>query len=721
MNAQAGFERLRNSTKPRILFVSHAYGGGVRRHIEELATAVAADAEVLLLTPRASSFLDLCWLQPRGSEAIWPDRSDWDRVVELLQAIGIDRVHFHHVHGMPREALELPERLGCSHDLTLHDHFPACPQYHMLDGEGRFCGGHPDCHRCLEQGPAQWPVSIDDWRAMFRPLLEGAQRVIAPSQDSAARIKGHFPGCNPVAWPHPQQKREPPPRALRVIVPGAISPAKGLPLLSACAQDAAARRLPLHFHVIGYIAYRVPVWPDAPLTVGGEYDEGQLPALLAASGADAVFFPAQVPETYSFTLSDALDTGLPIVATNLGALPERLASRANARIVRWDAPASEVNDVLMSLRARDGARPAVSHATFDDYRQRYLEGLSRRSKAAAQLPPLDPRWMKEPVETDPPTTTLEWLFDDAFACGRGLSRRKLEARLRHPLPQSSGAPPIDIVIPVYRGEAETRACIESVLASNGTLRREVIVINDASPESTIGAWLQRLSKEGRITLIEHPENRGFVASANEGMGLHRDRDVVLLNSDTEVPPGWLDRLAAHAARDTAIGTVTPFTNNGTICSYPRPHVANSLPWRETTATLDAVFASSNSGVAVEIPTAVGFCMYVTRRCLEKVGFFDEARYGTGYGEEVDFCMRAARAGFRHVLAADTFVRHVGGVSFGTVSDDRRVKAQAMVDQLYPEFQPRLREFLERDPVAALRARVDQARPPLSRLIGLFRR
>jgi GT2 family glycosyltransferase len=204
------------------------------------------------------------------------------------------------------------------------------------------------------------------------------------------------------------------------------------------------------------------------------------------------------------------------------------------------------------------------------------------------------------------------------------------------------------------------------------------------------------------------------------MALHPDRDVVLLNSDTEVAPGWLDRLKAHAAGD-GVGTVTPFTNNGTICSYPRAHVLNSLPWGETTASLDAAFASSNRGMSTEIPTAVGFCMYIPRRCLDHVGCFDEARYGTGYGEEVDFCMRAARAGFRHLAAADVFVRHVGEVSFGQGSSDRRARAQATVDELYPEFQPRLREFIARDPLAHQRARVDRTRPVFSRLVGLFRR
>jgi len=199
--------------------------------------------------------------------------------------------------------------------------------------------------------------------------------------------------------------------------------------------------------------------------------------------------------------------------------------------------------------------------------------------------------------------------------------------------------------------------------------------------------------------------------------------VVLLNSDTEVATGWLDRLAAHGTRDPGIGTATPFSTNATICSYPRTLVDNAMPEGETTASLDAAFAAANPGHCVEIPTAVGFCMYVTRACLDAVGLFDAARYGAGYGEEVDFCMRAARAGFRNVLAADVFVRHEGEVSFGNTGADRRVRAQAIVDELYPEFQPRVREFIARDPLAELRQRADRARArrsPLARLMGFLR-
>jgi GT2 family glycosyltransferase len=268
---------------------------------------------------------------------------------------------------------------------------------------------------------------------------------------------------------------------------------------------------------------------------------------------------------------------------------------------------------------------------------------------------------------------------------------------------------VDVVIPVYRGVSETRACIESVLASQTRAAREVIVIDDRSPERELPPWLSGLAAERRITLITHAENRGFVASVNEGMGLHGDRDVVLLNSDTEVAPGWLDRLVACARRAPSVGTVTPFSTNATICSYPRNHGPNAMPRGETTASLDAAFAAANAGRSAEIPTAVGFCMYITRHCLGRVGLFDYERYREGYGEEVDFCMRAARLGLRNVIAADVFVHHVGEVSFGGTGVERRQKAQAMVDALYPEFQRLLASFLPADPLRGLRRRADLQR------------
>ena len=142
---------------------------------------------------------------------------------------------------------------------------------------------------------------------------------------------------------------------------------------------------------------------------------------------------------------------------------------------------------------------------------------------------------------------------------------------------AGGAPVVDLIVPVYRGLAETRRCLDSVLAFPQQTSHEIVVIDDCSPEPELSVWLRDLADTGAITLLENPVNTGFVNAVNRGMVLHPDRDVVLLNSDTEVHGDWLDRLRGHAYSDPMIGTVTPFSNNATLCSYPRFMQDNPLP------------------------------------------------------------------------------------------------------------------------------------------------
>lgn len=277
---------------------------------------------------------------------------------------------------------------------------------------------------------------------------------------------------------------------------------------------------------------------------------------------------------------------------------------------------------------------------------------------------------------------------------------------------------IDVVIPVYKGFAETRRCIESVLASAQRTPFEAVVIDDASPDADIRAYLDALAAAGRVTLLRNASNLGFVRSVNRGMSLHGDRDVVLLNSDTEVANDWLDRLraCAHGARD--IATATPFSNNATICSYPFEGWTGKLPGMLGLGGLDRLFARANAGRCIDIPTAVGFCMYIRRDALEALGLFDAERFGRGYGEENDFCMRALKAGRRNVLAADVFVYHEGAVSFSADRFALMDAAGKALVEAHPDYPARVHEFLVADPACELRASIDQARLALGAEEGL---
>ncbi len=234
---------------------------------------------------------------------------------------------------------------------------------------------------------------------------------------------------------------------------------------------------------------------------------------------------------------------------------------------------------------------------------------------------------------------------------------------------------------------------------------ELILIDDASPEPELSGYLDTLVGRAGITLLRNAHNLGFVQSVNRGMSLHAERDVVLLNSDTEVANDWLDRIRDCAYHEKEIGTVTPFSNNATICSYPNTCADNALP-TPGLVELDSVFAQVNAGEHIDLPTAVGFCMYIKRACLDQVGLFDAGRFGRGYGEENDFSRRAAKAGWRNVLCADVFVFHSGGISFQGEREALMADSAEILASLHPEYAALVEKFVAEDPPAKYRLVVD---------------
>jgi hypothetical protein len=272
-------------------------------------------------------------------------------------------------------------------------------------------------------------MDIAAWRAAFGRLLGDAGRVIAPSRDAAARIARHFPAVSPLVWPHVEAVPSQAPDS-KVLVLGGLSPSKGMDLVTACARDARVRGLRLHFRVIGHIARPVDGEAGLPLSFTGEYPEGALASLIERERGDAVLFPAQWPETWSYTLTAAIDSGLPILATDLGAFPERLAGRSGARILPWNEKPSRCNDALLDMiRPSVAARAEPAAREYPGaYRNRYLQGVVARP-ASTPEPELAPPGLAVAPDEWVPQPTLTELFDDGVRCGNGGSTAMLCARV----------------------------------------------------------------------------------------------------------------------------------------------------------------------------------------------------------------------------------------------------------------------------------------------------
>lgn len=278
----------------------------------------------------------------------------------------------------------------------------------------------------------------------------------------------------------------------------------------------------------------------------------------------------------------------------------------------------------------------------------------------------------------------------------------LQAMLRH---RTGIELPVDVVVPVYNSRALTLQAIESVLALEE--RGEVVVVNDASTDATLCAELRALAERKLITLLENEANLGFVGSVNRGIALHRDRDIVLLNSDTRVFGNWLPRLLRALGSASDVATATPMSNAATIMSYPLTLRENAMGPAEG-GVLDALLSQQETRL-IDVPTGVGFCMAIRRACIEEIGGFDAGNFGRGYGEENDFCLRASASGWRHVAATGLFVWHRGGGSFAAEREGRLRQALATLERLYPGYGETIRRFIAADPLRPARAALDIAR------------
>ena len=279
-----------------------------------------------------------------------------------------------------------------------------------------------------------------------------------------------------------------------------------------------------------------------------------------------------------------------------------------------------------------------------------------------------------------------------------------------PAPAPAPAPlpsTVDVLIAVYNGMEYLPELFDSLARARSTPFR-LLVCNDASPDETIQPFLQQqcerlraLENVQEVVLLENAQNLGFVGTVNR-LVQQVQNDFVLLNTDTQVPPYWLERLFAPMLADTAVASVTPFTNAGAICSFPEFFVDNELPAGMTLDAVDAIFARLKNLPAPAISSAVGFCMAIRRSVVQQIGFFDPA-FGKGYREENDWCERARAAGFHHVLAPNLFVQHKHGGSFSSAEKAALCDRNAqLLRQRYPGVFEYYQDFIARDPLAPLR-------------------
>lgn len=262
---------------------------------------------------------------------------------------------------------------------------------------------------------------------------------------------------------------------------------------------------------------------------------------------------------------------------------------------------------------------------------------------------------------------------------------------------------IDIIIPVYNG-LEFLPSLFDGLAANTSHPYRLVVIEDASPDAKVRPYLkERLSEFSDVLLLENETNLGFVQSVLRAVKKVQGH-FVILNTDTEVPPFWLQRLMHPIFNRPNTASTTPFTNAGTIASFPHFLKDNPLFENLDLALLDACFQSIDpKPYYAEIPTGVGFCMGVNHDLVKEIGFFDAEAFGKGYGEENDWCQRAIEHGYTNLLVPNLFVYHKHGGSFPSEVKQKLLEQNHLkLLERHPDYDRQIQSYIQKDPHKVLR-------------------
>lgn len=265
----------------------------------------------------------------------------------------------------------------------------------------------------------------------------------------------------------------------------------------------------------------------------------------------------------------------------------------------------------------------------------------------------------------------------------------------------------DVVVCVHNALEDVRRCLSSIVTHHSAKLNKVLVVNDGSDEETT-QYLRHFAAQALIKteLLEDSRPTGYTKAANRGLAAREAEYVILLNSDTIVTPGWIDRLIACGESDPSIGIIGPLSNAASWQSVPERYAVNG-DWAVNElplASLDRISTALSilhTPRYPRVPLVNGFCFAIKNAVIETLGMLDEELFPNGYGEENDYCLRAGKAGFSPAIADDCYLFHAKSRSYS--HGKRRELArqsQAVLHQKYGADLDQATDVLKNSPELA---------------------
>ncbi len=626
--------------------------------------------------------------------------------------------HIHHLTGLSTTIVSTLTGRGVPCFMTLHDYWLMCHRGQLFDLDRRICGGpgaSGDCGRCLGLEAAAPPSAFLAARAMSRVLptrlakafmnvsqglspaaatsdaeaqrtehmrgvMAHVTRFLAPSNFMRDRfIEFGVPPDRIVHWPYgfevpsdgpakagphvptragPHVRAEPGARSLRLGFIGSlmVSKAPHLTIEAARGLDGVAgvdlfgALTPYHGDD-SYLRYLAPLLVAEGVRHHGPIPHRRIPDALAS--IDVLVVPSAWPENSPLVIQEAFLAGVPVIASRIGGIPELVEHDRNGLLFqpgdvedlrRAIARVVHEPDLLDRLRAGIGPVRAITddvaaeRAMYADHVERHAARLSTRSTGSGQA-------------------------GSGRANGDCGKSRRMAA-----------------VVLNYRTPDDTYLAVRSLLASRRPLDEIIVVNNDDHDGDRKPTVLRHIGSTQGLRQIDTGRNLGFSGGVNVGIrtALDGGADAVLLvNSDVILPPDCIERLERAMSETTShrdCGIIAPVIANrsapGVVATSGMSY--DPLTGRMRHRGVGALVARAPRGIQPPKPVtvdAVSACaVLITRDVFDAIGLFEEDYFFSF--EDLDFCLRARRAGFETLLAGDAIAYHEGSRSIGANTPER---------------------------------------------------
>ncbi|MGE5411841.1 MAG: glycosyltransferase, partial [Clostridiales bacterium] len=528
--------------------------------------------------------------------------------------------HFHHTKGMPYSLIPSARKLGLKVCLTLHDFWLMCPRIHLLKEDNQICSGPKtvkQCAECLASNYGNVENKTEKLEAIVSSRLNNIRNIFkeidyisSPSEFLASKFHeyGFAEGnihVSELGLSLPEGKiRKGIPDTLTFGYIGAIVPVKNVLMLAEAFMKAkTSSRLVIWGNGIEseIVKLKKLIAGCDNILYKGAYSPDQIGNIL--SGIDTVIIPSKL-ETYCFTVREALNFKVPVLASNRGGIPEIIKHGQNGLLFNPDN-----QQELINLIRKVNKTPAILNELRNNI------SPVRNIKQDAEY------WAS--------------IYKDLLRVNQEVNAIKPDKCK------------FSIIIPVHNSIEYTSGCLEKIQSTiSEDVKYEIIVIDNSSTDGT-GEYLKTF--KGPLKVIYNSFNNSYSKANNQGAAVAKGEYLLFLNNDTEVFPGWDSALIKTFEEDKEVGI------QGGKLLYPNNTIQHAgIVYGPVKSGMNLHYhiylCSPKDAPCVnklrEFQMVTGAMLAVRKDVFEKVKGFDE-NYQFGH-EDLDLCLSARKAGYKVV-------------------------------------------------------------------------